>query len=474
MRQIILLIAASLLFSVGADAQTKKINDLKKEHAKINRKITESEKILTSTKRNVKAQLSNLALINGKIDERSRYIQTIRADIDEIVQNISTMQGKIDQQERLLNDKKLKYEVLMKHVHRQRSIQDRLLFIFSAKSMTQIYRRIRYVREYSKYLRVQANYIEQKRNELSSRRSELEATKNMKDGMVAQEEAEKQKLEKQQKERQVLVNNLKTQEKNIQKTIADNRRKAASLNAQIDRLVAAEVAAAKKRAEEKRKAEEKAARLARERENKRRLAEAKAAEERARARERAAATKSANEKAAAARELASAVAATKAAEVKISEDAKVAKMEAYRMDKSDAVLTGNIERNKGRLPMPITGAYVIVGRYGQYSVEGLKNVRLDNKGIDIKGRPGAKARAIFSGEVSAVFQLGGMSNVLIRHGRYISVYCNLSSVSVRRGQSVNTRDVIGTVATDGDNNCILHFQLRRETAKLNPEQWLSR
>ena len=106
MRRVILLLAAPLLFSVGAYSQTKKINDLKKEHAKINRKITESEKILTSTKRNVKAQLSNLALINGKIDERSRYIQTIRDDIDEIVQNITTMQGKIDQQERLLNDKR--------------------------------------------------------------------------------------------------------------------------------------------------------------------------------------------------------------------------------------------------------------------------------------------------------------------------------------------------------------------------------
>lgn len=474
MNRVVLLLVFSLFSLIGGNAQTRKINDLKKEHAKINRKISESEKVLKTTARNVKAQIGNLVLINGKIDERTKYIQTIRADVDALTQDISTMQGKIEQQERLLNDKKLKYEVLMRHVHRQRSIQDKLLFIFSAKSMTQIYRRIRYVREYSKYLRVQANYIEQKRNELSSQRSELEATKNVKDNMLVQEEAEKQKLERQKKERQTMVRNLQAQEKNIKKTIAEQKKKAASLNAQIDRLVAAEVEAARKRAEAKRKAEAEAARKAREAENRRRLAEAKAAEERARARERAASTKSADEKAAAARELASAVAATKAVEGKIASDAKVEKMEAYKIDKSDAVLTGNIERNKGRLPMPITGAYVIVGHYGQYSVEGLRNVRLDNKGIDIKGRPGAKARAIFSGEVSAVFQLAGMVNVMIRHGRYISVYCNLSSASVRRGQTVNTRDVIGTVAADGDNNCILHFQLRKETAKLNPEQWLAR
>ena len=79
--------------------------------------------------------------------------------------------------------------------------------------------------------------------------------------------------------------------------------------------------------------------------------------------------------------------------------------------------------------MPISGAYIITSRYGQYAVEGLRNVKLDNKGIDIQGKPGAQARAIFDGKVAAVFQLNGLFNVLIRHGNYISVYCNLSSAS---------------------------------------------
>ena len=103
-------------------------------------------------------------------------------------------------------------------------------------------------------------------------------------------------------------------------------------------------------------------------------------------------------------------------------------------------------------------------------VEGLKNVRLDNKGINILGSPGAQARAIFNGEVSAVFAFGGTSVVMVRHGSYISVYCNLRSVSVSRGQKVSTRQTLGTLGTDN----ILQFQLRRETAKLNPEVWLGR
>ena len=95
---------------------------------------------------------------------------------------------------------------------------------------------------------------------------------------------------------------------------------------------------------------------------------------------------------------------------------------------------------------------------------------LDNKGINILGSAGASVRAIFDGEVSAVFNVGGSIGVLVRHGAYISVYCNLRSASVSRGQKVSTRQAIGIVGSDN----ILQFQLRKERDKLNPEQWLAR
>ena len=120
--------------------------------------------------------------------------------------------------------------------------------------------------------------------------------------------------------------------------------------------------------------------------------------------------------------------------------------------------------------MPITGPYRIVSHFGQYNVEGLHNVRLDNKGINIKGQSGAQARSIFDGEVCYVFTLGGSMGVMVRHGSYISIYCNLSSVSVSRGQHVSTRQVLGTVGAEH----ILQFQLRKEINKLNPEVWLGR
>ncbi len=85
-------------------------------------------------------------------------------------------------------------------------------------------------------------------------------------------------------------------------------------------------------------------------------------------------------------------------------------------------------------------------------------------------KPGTQVRSIFDGEVSAIFSYGGSTGVMVRHGSYISVYCNLTGVAVRKGQKVSTRQVIGRV----DNTNVLQFQLRKETAKLNPSAWLGR
>lgn len=144
--------------------------------------------------------------------------------------------------------------------------------------------------------------------------------------------------------------------------------------------------------------------------------------------------------------------------------------ESRSMSSVDRMMSGGFEANKGRLPMPITGSARIVSHYGQNSVAGLSGVTIDNKGINIMGQSGCQARAIYDGEVSAVFGYGGSFVVMVRHGVYISVYCNLRSVNVHRGQKVSTRQSLGTVASDN----ILQFQLRKLQNRLNPEAWIGR
>ena len=243
------------------------------------------------------------------------------------------------------------------------------------------------------------------------------------------------------------------------------------------------------RAEAAAEAKRKAADLARKkaeaeaiaRENARRIAEAKAKEDKLKAEAKAAKqladeakrreTEQAAREAEATREAVERKA--KAEEERSKKDITEATKQAndmQRLSSVDRMLSGGFENNKGRLSMPITGNYKIVSHFGQYNVEGLKNVTLDNKGINILGSGSCYARAIYDGEVSAVFGFGGSMVVMVRHGDYISVYCNLRSVSVSRGQKVSTRQLLGAVGTDN----ILQFQLRKETAKLNPEAWLGR
>ena len=300
------------------------------------------------------------------------------------------------------------------------------MFIFSAENLTQTYRRMRYVKEYGNYQRLQAIEIERKQKQVETKKAELETTRSAKEKLLKQGEAEKKKLEKQEKDRQAILNGLKRKQRGIQNEIRQKRNSAQKLNSQIDRLIEQEIEKARKRAE------------------------------------------------AEARKKGNVAESGKTEKAKSSGTVKQGTVEKFNMNTEDRQLSGSFERNKGILPMPITGPYVIVSHYGQYKVDGLKNVKLDNKGIDIKGKAGAKARAIFDGEVSAIFKYNGLNNVLVRHGNYISVYCNLSSVSVSKGSKVKTRSELGTIHKDASGNAVLHFQLRKETTKLNPEIWLGR
>lgn len=428
---VILLVCICVL---GGEAQTtRKIRQLEKQRNELRRQITESETLLRSTKKDVKSQLDNLALLSGQIEERRKYVQAIESDVKSIQWEIDRLRAELSRLEKDLEDKRLKYEHSVRYLYRNKTIQEKLMFIFSAENLSQMYRRMRYVREYADYQRIQGMQVQRKQKQVADKKNALTASRQAKEDLLKQGESEKHKLEVQEQERKTLLQGLQKKQKSIQAELNRKRRSANKLNAQIDRLVEIEIEKARKRAEE----------------------EARKKAEEVKKREGAAKE------------------GTVSASGKGSSE-KLAKMDAYKVDSEDRRLSGVFERNKGILPVPITGPYVVVGHYGRYEVKGLRNVRLDNKGMDIKGRPGAYARSIFDGEVSAVFQYNGLTNVLVRHGSYISVYCNLSSVRVKKGSLVKTKDILGEVNTDSDGNTVLHFQLRKETAKLNPELWIAR
>ena len=474
---------------------TPAIKGLQAERNQIQQKIRQQEQALRANQADVKKRLQDLLVLNTQIDERQKNIEGIQKDIHGIDNNIGILTVQLQNLQSQLDQHKEKYIKSLQYSAKHHNVQENMMFIFSAESLTQLYRRMRFVKEYAAYQKAQGDIIKMKQQQIGEKNQQLKVVKGQKNTLLYKGQQEKKALEGQQGEQKKVVASLQQQQKTIQSVIAEQRQKDAELNKKIDALIAEEVAKARARAaaeakrraeaaaEAKRKAEElarkKAAAEAAARENARRIAEAKAREERlkaeARAAERAADAAKRKEAEQLAREAEAARVATErkaqAEEERNQRDISNARKsveDAQRMTSVDRMMSGGFEANKGRLPMPITGSYRIVSHFGQYNVEGLKNVTLDNKGINILGSSGCQARAIYDGEVSAVFGFSGSMVVMVRHGAYISVYCNLRSVNVSKGQKVSTRQTLGAVGADN----ILQFQLRRETAKLNPEAWL--
>ena len=441
------LIAIILLLGTSTTllAQSNKlIKELESKRGALQKQIAETESLLKTTKKDVGSQLNGLAALSGQIEERKRYINSINKDVDAIGDELYKLERQLGVLRKDLADKKKKYESSVQYLYKNKSIEEKLMFIFSADNLTKMYRRLRYVREYATYQRLQGEEILKKQEQINRKRAELQQVKAAKESLLKERESEKAKLEVQEKEKRTLVANLKKKQQGLQGEIRRKKTEANRLNARIDRLIADEIEKARKRAEEEARREAEARRKAAEAKSTSKESEAKKSD----SRKSSSSRKSAAEK----------------------------PMESYSMSREDRELSGNFANNRGRLPMPISGSYIITSHYGEYAVEGLRNVKLDNKGIDIQGRPGAQARAIFDGKVAAVFQLNGLFNVLIRHGNYISVYCNLSSASVKQGDNVSTKQSIGQVFSDMSDSgrTVLHFQLRREKEKLNPEPWLNR
>lgn len=486
------------------------IRKLQSEQATLKQKMAESQNQLATTRKDVKAQLATLQMINGQISDQQKVVTGLQVQIDTLNHRISTHEQELRELEADLTECKRRYTRGVLYMYRNRLMQNKLMFIFSADNFRQMYRRLRYTQEYVKYQRVQGQIIAAKEQAVREKRNLLSGERVVQGKLLTQGKAQQTVLEGQQHNQQVVVTDLNKKQAELQSTLAQQQRQYNALNAKIEQLIRAEIEAAERR----RKAEE--ARRAAEAEARKKAAEAarKAAEERRRAAEAARKAEAearraeaearrkaaeAERKAEAARKRGEERAAREARaaqareEARAAEQARAAAAEAQRARTateeanratatanqntsatSDARLTGSFASNQGRLPMPITGNYTISSHFGAYNVNGLNGVTLDNKGINLTAPAGAQARCVFDGEVTAIFSMGGMTNVIVRHGSYITVYCNLTGVSVRQGQHVSARQTLGSVARDASGNCTLHFQLRHETQKLNPERWLRR
>ena len=138
-------------------------------------------------------------------------------------------------------------------------------------------------------------------------------------------------------------------------------------------------------------------------------------------------------------------------------------------------LTNSFSGNRGRLPWPVEQGSVSSG-FGEHPHKELKGIVVKNNGVDIQTAKGASARAIFDGTVSGVISIPGSGKaVIIRHGSFLSVYSNLSTVNVSTGDKVTTKQKIGSVGLNGDEDRgEMHLEIWNNTTKLDPQGWLAK
>ncbi len=437
MKKYLLLTLLLLLTLPFAAQNSKKVKALQQQQSKLKTELQNAQTQLERTKKKVKQGQKNVDFLGLQLVNRLSHIKQLEQEMEKLEAEIVKLQRTITQVDADLRLRRQRLKAAIRYARAQKENNNPVMFILSAKTVGQMYRRARYAREYVSYQHALGAQIQQKQSELLDAQNVLLQSKTQKNAVLCEVMEQRKILNTQQLNEKKSVESLKKQQTAQQNKVTEQQKKLNALNKEIERQIAYEIEQARKRAEEE--------------------ARKKAAAEAAR--------KKAAGKSGTGKNTATTTTPPKAQPKSQSQTWHTAE---------DRALSGSFEQNKGRLPVPITGQYMLGSRFGIYNVPGMKNVQLDNKGTNFAGKPGARARSVFDGVVTTVFSFGGTKNVLVRHGSYISVYCNLSSVIVAKGQKVKTKDILGTVADDGTGNCTLHFQLRKETVKLNPESWIGR
>ena len=145
----------------------------------------------------------------------------------------------------------------------------------------------------------------------------------------------------------------------------------------------------------------------------------------------------------------------------------------YALTAESKALAANFESNKGKLPWPVEKGVVKL-RYGKQPSPIDKTVTINSNGVRIATEEGAKVRAVFDGEVSAiVFIKNANPAIIIRHGTYFTIYKNLSKIFVKQGDKVSTKQIIGEVFTNRSNGeTILGFGVNKNSNTENPANWI--
>jgi septal ring factor EnvC (AmiA/AmiB activator) len=418
----LLLTMTSTLWS-QEDQQQK----LEERKAQIQREIRENEELLQAAKKKEKSVTNLIAIQGNKIKLKEKLINTTEKQTKLLSNDMYINQLQINRLKRELEILKDDYAGMIVKSYKSRSEQSRAMFLLSSENFLQAYKRAQYMKQYASYRKTQGVEIKGKTEELTVYNGKLVVQKTAKQKLIEENEKERLALQKEKQEQEVLVNSIKKDKKKIIAEIKKKQQETRAIDQKIERLIREAIAEANRKA-----------------------AEAN--------RKVAAANTKSNPKVAAAATT-KAFAAESSSKIVLTTEGKI--------------IADNFRANKGRLPWPVEKGFVSLA-YGDQPHPVHRMLIVHNSGVEITTDQGATARAVFGGEVTSIMVFSPVNKaVMIQHGDFFTVYQNLSSVSVSKGDKVSIKQAIGRVRTNGDTGkTVIKFTISQNTIYNNPSSWL--
>jgi septal ring factor EnvC (AmiA/AmiB activator) len=413
-----------LFWSVQGFAQSGKSSaQLKKDKQIIENEIANTQKLLKKTESNQKAAVQQAALLRQQIQNREKVITNLNSQIIQMEDEQEQNQQEISQLEKKLSYMKADYAQVVYNAYRNRRLMDKVTFVLAADDFSQMFRRLRYYTIFSRNVREQSERILKTTEELTKKNEELGVLRNDKLNTLSSKEQEIKNLEVDRRKKTQNAEQLKKESKKLNEELKKKQQQRKDIDAAIQRAVKEEIARANAEREKKAKASK-------------------------------------------GKSSGTSGSTTPSTSSKASPT--------ISLTPEEQNLNTSFINNKGRLPWPVAkGAKV--SDFGSYPHPDVPSVQIENHGIDIMVEAGTPARAVFEGVVTGVMNIMGTTVVMIRHGEYLTVYQNLSSSSVKKGDKVSTKQTIGTVAKNSASNTYeLHFEVWKNDRYVNPNEWLTR
>ena len=456
----LLLVSSLLALTPEAAAQGRKsraLQRLEQERKQLLRSIEASDKKLQQLRRDTRNEEQTLRTVKEQVEQRRQVVAVLGNEVSGLQARIDTLSGHIGRLHRREGALLLRYRAALVQLQRIDTHIDPVLFVLSSQNPAEARERQRFLSRYSKAVREASVALRTTRTEIEATKAEVGRTHSEKEQLLSLREAEKKKLEAEEQQRAAQVKDLQGKQQVLAQDLSKQKQKAEDLDRKIQAQVEAEIVAAQRRAAE----------LQRRREEARRRRQS----QRTQPTPPPSTGRSGRGKGTTPPPPPPPPADDE------PEERRAATPGGYAMDANERALASSFAQNKGRLPAPIRGSYSILRTFGVHQHSEHNRVQVNSSGVDFGVNGDSRAYAVFSGVVSRVFVIPGYGTaVILRHGNYLTVYANLSSVAVSTGSRVSTGQSIGSVGAspDGSSGRLLHFQLWHERTKLNPLAWIKR